>query len=78
MASDDTKGKSKVADKKETINNKPKGDKPVDLDLNNKKKDGKKKKCIKKIIYYDNDTSHLHQRTTTPLLQRKIQSTKLL
>jgi hypothetical protein len=75
MASDDVKGKGKVADKKEMINNKSKGDKPVDSGLNNKKKDGKKK-CIKKIIYYDNDTSHLHQRTMTPLLQRKIQSNK--
>jgi hypothetical protein len=28
----------------------PKGDKPTDSGSNNKKKDGKKKRCIKKIV----------------------------
>jgi hypothetical protein len=55
MASDDANGKGKVTDEKETINNEPKGDKPVDSGLTNK--DGKNKEHIKKIIYYDSDTS---------------------
>lgn len=57
MASDDAKGKGKVTGEKETINNEPKGDKPIDLGSNNKKKDMKKKKCMKKIVYYDSDAS---------------------
>jgi hypothetical protein len=57
-ASDDANGKGKVTGEKETINNEPKGDKPVDSGSNIKNKDGKKKKkCIKKIIYYDSDVS---------------------
>jgi hypothetical protein len=36
---------------------KPKGDKPTNLGSNNKRKDGKKKRCINKIIYYDSDAS---------------------
>jgi hypothetical protein len=44
--------------KKDTLTiNEPKGDKPTDLGSNNKGKDGKKKRCIKKIIYYDSDAS---------------------
>jgi hypothetical protein len=57
MATDNAKGKGKVIDKNETINNKPKGDKPVNSGSNNKKKDGKNKKDIKKIVYYDSDAS---------------------
>jgi hypothetical protein len=33
-----------------------KGDKPTDSGSNNKRKEGKKR-CIKKIIYYDSDNS---------------------
>jgi hypothetical protein len=53
----DPKGKGMVINykEKETFNvDEPKGDKPTDSGSNNKKKDGKKKRCIKKIIYYDN------------------------
>jgi hypothetical protein len=50
-SSDNAKGKGKLTDEKETINNKPKEDKPIDSGSNNKKKDGKKKKRINKIIY---------------------------
>jgi hypothetical protein len=49
-SSNDAKGKGKLTDE-ETINNKPKEDKPIDSGSNNKKKDGKKKKHINKIIY---------------------------
>jgi hypothetical protein len=35
----------------------PKGDKPTDSGLSHKKRDGKKKSRIKKIIYYDSNTS---------------------
>jgi hypothetical protein len=34
-----------------------KGDKPTDSGKNNKRKDGKNKRRIKKIIYYDSDAS---------------------
>jgi hypothetical protein len=45
-------------EEKETLYvDEPKGDKPTDFGLNNKRKDGKKKRCIKKIIYYDSDSS---------------------
>jgi hypothetical protein len=60
MASDGAKGKGKMTDEKETINNEPMGDKPVDSSLDNKKKDRnekKNKKRIKKTVYYDSDTS---------------------
>jgi hypothetical protein len=53
----DSKGKDKVADEKQTvpIDDEPKGDKTVDSG-SGKKNEGKKK-CIKKITYYENDTS---------------------
>jgi hypothetical protein len=54
----DPKGKGNVINEKEkeTINNNdPKGENPINSDLNNKK-DGKKW-CIKKIVYYESDTS---------------------
>jgi hypothetical protein len=35
----------------------PKGNKPTDSGSSNKKRDGKKKRRIKKIIYYDSDAS---------------------
>jgi hypothetical protein len=55
----DPKGKEIVINDKEEILNvyEPKGDKITDSGSNNKRKDGKKKRCIKKIIYYDSDTS---------------------
>jgi hypothetical protein len=56
----DPKGKGiMINDKeKETLNNfEPNGDKPNDSGSNNKSKDGKKKRRIKKIIYYNNDAS---------------------
>jgi hypothetical protein len=49
----EAKGKGKVIDEKETLNNESKGEKYIDLGSQKKKKDGKKKKRIKKIIYYD-------------------------
>jgi hypothetical protein len=51
----DPKGKGIVIDDKETVNNEPKGDKPIDSGSNNKK-DGKKRH-IKKIVYYNSDAS---------------------
>jgi hypothetical protein len=48
--SKDAKGKGKVTDEKETLNNEPKGEKLVDLG-SEKRKEGKKNKRIKKIIY---------------------------
>jgi hypothetical protein len=43
---------------KEILNiDKPKGDKIIDLGSNKKRKDRKKKRRIKDIIYYDSDTS---------------------
>jgi hypothetical protein len=51
---DGSKGKRIVIDdkEKETVNNnEPKGDKSIDLGSNNKKKDSKKKRRIKEIVY---------------------------
>jgi hypothetical protein len=48
------KGKGMVINNKEKETlyvDEPKGYKPTDSGSNNKKKDGKKKRCIKKIIY---------------------------
>jgi hypothetical protein len=54
----DPKGKGMVVnDKEESLFNEPRDDKPTDLGSSHKKRDGKKKRCIKKIIYYDNDAS---------------------
>ena len=54
----DPKGKGMVVnDKKESLFNEPRGDKPTDSGLSHKKKDGKKKRRIKKIVYYDSDAS---------------------
>jgi hypothetical protein len=60
-------------DKESLNNNEPEGDKPNDAGSNNKRKDEKKMRHIKKIIYHDSDASSLHQRTTTTMvpLQRK-------
>jgi hypothetical protein len=51
----DPKGKGTVInDKEETLYvDEPKGDKPTDSGSSHKKRDGKKKRRIKKIIYYD-------------------------
>jgi hypothetical protein len=52
----DPKGKGMVINDKETLYvDEPKGDKPIDSGSNNK--EGKKKRCIKKIIYYDSNAS---------------------
>jgi hypothetical protein len=50
-------GKGGWRSKKEkiSISDKPKGEKPIDSGSN--KKEGKKNKCIKKIVYYESDTS---------------------
>jgi hypothetical protein len=42
---------------KESFINEPKDDKPTDSGSSHKKKDGKKKRHIKKIVYYDIDES---------------------
>jgi hypothetical protein len=49
----DPKGKGMVINdkEKESLFNKPKDDKPTDSGSSHKKKDGKKKRRIKKIIY---------------------------
>jgi hypothetical protein len=60
MASNDAKGKGKVTDEKETINNESKGDKPIDSGSNNKN-EGRRRKHIKKIIYYNCDSSSSHK-----------------
>jgi hypothetical protein len=57
----DPEGTGKVANRRDDkekipINDEPKGEKPVDL-RSGKKKEGKKKKCIKKIVYYESDMS---------------------
>jgi hypothetical protein len=56
------KGKEMVINDKEKENetlyvDASKGDKPTDSGSNNKRKEGRKKRCIKKIIYYDSDNS---------------------
>ena len=58
----DSKGKGKVSNEKEKIplDNDPKGDKMVDLGSH--KKEGEKKRHIKKIIYYESDTSSSSQK----------------
>jgi hypothetical protein len=53
---DDAKGKGNMTDEKETLNNEPKEETPIDS-WSRKKKDGKNKKRIKKIIYYDSNAS---------------------
>jgi hypothetical protein len=54
----DPKGKGMVINdkEKESLFNEPRYDKPTDSGSSHKKRDGKKR-CIKKIIYYDSDTS---------------------
>ena len=55
----DPKGKGMVVNdkEKEPIFNEPRYDKPTDSGSSHKKKDGKKKRRIKKIVYYDSDAS---------------------
>ena len=56
----DPKGKGMVINdkEKETLYvDEPKGDKPTYSGSSHKKRDGKKKRCIKKIIYYESDAS---------------------
>ena len=47
----------KEKDKETLYVDEPKGDKPTDSGWKNKRKDGKKKRHIKNIIYYDSDAS---------------------
>jgi hypothetical protein len=63
----DPKGKGMVVNdkEKESLFNEPRDDKPTDSGSSHKNRDGKKKKRIKKIIYYDSDASSFHQGTTT-------------
>ena len=63
----DPKGKGMVVNdkEKESLFNEPRDDKPTDLGSSHKKRYGKKKRRIKKIIYYDAMTHLLHQGTTT-------------
>jgi hypothetical protein len=51
----DPKGNEMVVNdkEKESIFNEPRDDKPTDSGSSHKKKDGKKKRRIKKIIYYE-------------------------
>jgi hypothetical protein len=70
----DPKGKGMVVNdkEKESLFNKPRDDKPTDSGSNHKKRDGKKKRRIKKIIYYDSDASSSSPRMTmTPCRKRK-------
>jgi hypothetical protein len=55
----DPKGKGMVVNdkEKESFLNEPRDDKPTDSGSSHKKKDGKKKMRIKKIVYYDSDES---------------------
>jgi hypothetical protein len=54
----DPKGKGMVInDKEKETLYEAKDDKPTDFSSSHKKRDGKKKRCIKKIIYYDKDSS---------------------
>jgi hypothetical protein len=55
----DPKGKGIVVNdkEKESLFNEPNDDKPTDLGSSHKKRDGKKKRWIKKIIYYDRYSS---------------------
>jgi hypothetical protein len=55
----DPKGKGMVINdkEKESLFNKPREDKPTNSGSSHKKRDGKKKRHIKKIIDYDSDAS---------------------
>jgi hypothetical protein len=56
----DPKGKGMVINNKEKETlyvDEPKGDKPTDSGSSHKKRDGKNKRRINKIIYYDSDAS---------------------
>jgi hypothetical protein len=70
----DPKGKRMVVNdkEKESLFNEPRDDKPTDSGSSHKKRDGKKKRRIKKIIYYDRMPPLPHQETTmTTPHQRK-------
>jgi hypothetical protein len=58
----DPKGKGMVVNdkEKESFLNEPRDDKPTDSGSSHKKRDGKKKRRIKKIIYYNSDARLLH------------------
>jgi hypothetical protein len=69
----DPKGKRMVVNdkEKESLFNERRDDKPTDSGSSHKKRDGKKMRRIKKIIYYDSDASSLHQETTTTMTRLK-------
>jgi hypothetical protein len=71
----DPKGKGMVINdkEKETLYiDEPKGDKPTDSGSSHKKRDGKKKRCIKKIICYDSDASSSSPRDEDSSLKKKM------
>jgi hypothetical protein len=77
----DPKGKGMVINdkEKESILNEPRDDKPTDSGSSQKKREGKKKRRIKKIIYYDIDASFLHHtKTTMTTLQKGKRSIKTI
>jgi hypothetical protein len=63
----DPKGKGMVVNdkEKESFLNEPRDDKPTDSGSSHKKRDGKKKRRINKIVYYTSMNLPLHQETTT-------------
>jgi hypothetical protein len=70
----DPKGKGMVINdnEKETLYaDEPKGDKPTNSGSSHKKKDGKKKRHIKKIINYDSDTSSSLPRDDDSSMKKK-------
>jgi hypothetical protein len=69
----DPKGKGIVINdkEKESLLNKPRDDKPTDSGSSHKKRDGKKKRHIKKIICYDSDASSSSPRDDDSSLKKK-------
>jgi hypothetical protein len=79
----DSKGKGMVINdkEKETLNiDEPKGDKPTDSGSNNKRKDGKKKRCISRLSTTTTMSPLLHQETTTTRthLRKRKQKIKII
>jgi hypothetical protein len=76
----DPKGKGMVVNdkEKESFLNEPRDDKPTNSGSSHKKKDGKKKRCIKKIVYYDSDNSFSSPRDDGEKRNRLIQIIHLI
>jgi hypothetical protein len=68
-----------VNDKEESLFNEPRDYKPTDSGSSHKKKVGKMKRRIKKIIYYDSDASSSspHDNDNDSSLKKKIGESKL-